>query len=163
MRTQSFLRRVGVLTTLAVVLALPTAVLAGEARVGQATLRSTPAATAIYGPGVVSGAATLVSNAGKGTTSVIVRVEGLRPGTTHIAHLHLGDCTALQPGLIIYDLGPLVANAHGIAVARTVIDASTVGLADCAWWVAVHEGPANESPQTPAIAVGPVRFMDNRP
>ena len=163
MRTQSFIRRVAALTTLAVVLAVPSAVLAGEARVGDATLHPTPFATARYGPGVVSGKATLVSNAGNGTTSVVVRVEGLRPGTTHIAHLHLGNCTALQPGLIIYDLGPLVANAHGIAVDRTVIDASTVGLADCAWWVAVHEGPANASPQTPAIAVGPVRFVDNRP
>lgn len=35
--------------------------------------------------------------------------------------------------------------------------------ADCDWWVAVHEGPANATPQTPAIAVGPVRFVDARP
>lgn len=163
MRTQSFIRRFAALTSLAIVLALPSAALAGEARVGDATLRSTPFAATNYGPGVVSGAATLVSNAGNGATSVVVRVEGLRPGTIHIAHLHLGNCTALQPGLIIHDLGPLVANAHGIAVDRTVIDASTIGLADCDWWVAVHEGPANASPQTPAIAVGPVRFVAGRP
>ena len=163
MRTQSFISRLAALTTLVVVLAMPSAVLAGEARVGDATLRSTPFATTNYGPGVVSGKATLVSNVGNGTTSIVVRVEGLRPGTTHIAHLHLGNCAALQPGLIIHGLGPLVANARGIAVDRTVIDGSTVGLADCDWWVAVHEGPANATPQTPAIAVGPVRFVDARP
>ncbi|GAC1676541.1 MAG: hypothetical protein NVS9B8_18120 [Candidatus Limnocylindrales bacterium] len=163
MPTQSLIRRVLAFTTLAILVALPSTVLAGEARVGSANLHSTPFASATYGPGIVSGRATLVGNAGNGTTSVVVRVEGLRPGTVHIAHIHLGTCTALKPGLIIADLGPLVANAHGIAVGRTAIDVSTVGIADCEWWVAVHEGPANASPQTPAIAVGPVRFLDNRP
>lgn len=163
MRTARLMRRAAAIATIATLLVLPSAAQAGEARVGSTTLRSTPFATSNYGPGVISGAATLVSNAGTGTTSVVVRVEGLRPGTTHIAHLHLGNCAALQPGLIIHDLGPLVANARGIAVDRTVIDGSTVGLADCDWWVAVHEGPANATPQTPAIAVGPVRFVDARP
>ncbi len=163
MRTPNLMRRAAAIATITALLVLPTAALAGEARVGSATLRSTPFATSNYGPGVVSGAATLVTDAGTGGTSVVVRVEGLRPGTGHIAHLHLGDCAALQPGLIIADLGPLVPNAHGIAVDRTVIDGSTAGLADCDWWVAAHEGPANATPQTPAIAVGPVRFVDGRP
>ena len=163
MSTARLIRRTAAIAMIAAMLVLPSAALAGEARVGSATLRSTPFATSNYGPGVISGAATLVSNAGSGTTSVVVRVKGLRPGTTHIAHLHLGTCAALQPGVIIHDLGPLVANAHGIAVGRTVIDGTTAGLADCDWWVAVHEGQANASPQTPAIAVGPVRFVDDRP
>lgn len=148
---------------LAGALALPSLALAGEARVGSATLRSTPFATTTYGPGVVSGQARLVTNAGTGTTSVVLRVEGLRPGTTHIAHIHFGDatepCARLQPGAIIEDLGPLTANARGIAVDRTVIESSSADIADCEWWVAVHEGPANASPQTPAIAVGAVRFL----
>lgn len=163
MRTHSLMRRVAALAMLSVVLILPSAALAGEARVGSTTLRSTPFATSNYGPGVISGRATLISDAGTGTTSVVVRVEGLQPGTTHIAHLHRGTCAALQPGLIIHDLGPLVANVRGIAVDRTVIEGSTVGLADCDWWVAVHEGPANAMPQTPAIAIGPVRFVDSQP
>lgn len=147
---------------LAAVLALPALALAGEARVGSATLRSTPFATTTYGPGVVSGQARLVTNAGTGTTSVMLRVEGLRPGTTHIAHIHFGDaaepCARLQPGAIIEDLGPLTANARGIAVDRSVIESSAADIADCELWVAVHEGPANASPQTPAIAIGAVRF-----
>lgn len=163
MRAHDLIRRTAAIATITTMFVLPSAALAGEARVGSATLRSTPFATSNYGTGVVSGAATLVSDAGSGTTSVMVHVEGLRPGTTHIAHIHLGSCAALQPGLIIRDLGPLVANARGIAVDRTVIAGSTVGIADCDWWVAVHEGPANASPQTPAIAVGPVRFVDGRP
>lgn len=149
---------------LAAMLAVPALTLAGEARVGSATLRSTPFATSQSGPGVISGAATLTTDAGTGTTSVMVRVEGLQPGTTHIGHIHFGDatepCARLQPGAIIEDLGPLTANAHGVAVARTVIDTPTADVADCEWWVAVHEGPENADPQTPAVAIGPVDFRE---
>lgn len=149
---------------LAMLVALPVPALAGGARVGSAALSSTPFATATYGPGGVSGKATLVSNAGSGTTSVVVRVAGLQPGTTHIGHIHFGDatdpCARLQPGAIIEDLGPFVANAHGTAVARTVIETPTAGVDDCEWWVAIHEGPENATPQTPAIAIGAVRFVE---
>ena len=131
--------------------------------VATATLRSTPFATTVYGPGVVSGRATLVSNAGSGTTSVAVRVAGLQPGTTHIGHIHFGDaadpCARLQPGAIIEDLGPFVANARGRAVARTVTHTPTAGVDDCEWWVAIHEGPENTMPQTLAIAIGALRFV----
>lgn len=148
---------------LAVLVALPVPALAGGARVATATLRSTPFATTVYGPGVVSGRATLVSNAGSGTTSVVVRVAGLQPGTTHIGHIHFGDaadpCARLQPGAIIEDLGPLVANARGRAVARTVIHTPTAGVDDCEWWVAIHDGPENTMPQTLAIAIGALRFV----
>ncbi len=149
---------------LATMLAVPALAAAGEARVGSATLRSTPFANTNYGPGVVSGRATLATDAGRDTTSVMVHIEGLQPGTTHIGHIHFGDatnpCTRLQPGAIIEDLGPFTANAHGIAAARTVIETPTADVADCEWWVAVHEGPENASPQTPAIAVGPVDFLE---
>lgn len=145
---------------LAATLALPALAVAGEARVGSATLRSTPFATKTYGPGVVSGQARLVTNAGTGTTSVVVCVEGLRPGSTHIAHIHRGGCDALLPGTIIHNLGPLVANARGIAVDRTVIQDSTAGIDDCEWWVAVHEGFENTDPQSKAIAIGPVLFVE---
>lgn len=149
---------------LAATLVAPALASAGEARVGSATLRATPFANTEYGPGVVAGRASLTTDAGTEMTSVVVRIEGLRPGTTHIGHIHFGDatepCARLQPGAIIEDLGPLTANADGTAVARTVIDTPTRGVADCEWWVAVHEGPANTSPQTPAITIGPVVFVE---
>lgn len=149
---------------LAMAFAMPALAGGGGARVATATLRATPIGTTLYGPGMISGRATLTTNAGTDTTSVVVRVEGLQPGTSHIGHIHYGDdtepCTRLQPGAIIADLGPLTANARGTAVARTVIDIPSAGVADCAWWVAVHEGPENVSPQTPAIAIGSVDFVD---
>lgn len=45
-------------------------------------------------------------------------------------------------------------------MSRTVVDDSLAGLNDGDWWVAVHEGPVNATPQSPAIAVGPVMVHD---
>ncbi len=101
MKIRSFRSSLASALLLAAVLAVPALTLAGEARVGGASLRSTPFANSAYGPGLVSGRATLTTNAGTDTTSVMVRVEGLAPGTTHIGHIHFGDatdpCARLQP------------------------------------------------------------------
>jgi len=34
------------------------------------------------------------------------------------------------------------------------------GVAHCAWWIALREGPENDSPQSPAIPIGPVSFVE---
>ena len=141
-------------------LALPGTALAREALTGKAELQSTPPANAIYGPGVVEGKAHLITDTSSGQTSIVTRVEGLKPGTQHAGHIHFGDCSRLFPGAIIHDLEPLVADKHGRAVSRTVVDDSLAGLKDGEWWVAVHEGPVNATPQSPAIAVGPVIVHD---
>lgn len=159
------MRKVTVLLVFGLLLALSTSAVASERAVtGEAELKSTPYATKNYGPGVVHGEAHLVTS-GKGEkTKVVVKVEGLKPGTTHVGHIHYGDaaapCTKLQPGAIIQDLEPLVANKDGVAVSKTTFSGSMAGLKDCEWWVAVHEGSENTSPQSPAVAIGPVRFED---
>lgn len=145
-------------------LVVPATALASQAVVGEADLNSTPFANSTYGPGVVDGEARLVTD-GKGEeTRIVTKVEGLKPGTTHVGHIHFGDatepCARLQPGAIIHNLEPLVANKNGVAVSKTVVADSMAGLADCEWWVAVHEGPENTSPQSPAIAIGPVLIED---
>lgn len=157
------MKRMAVLVVLGL-LAVPATVWASQAVVGEADLRSTPAANSIYGPGVVDGEAHLVTD-GKGEeTKIVTKVEGLRPDTTHVGHIHFGDatdpCARLQPGAIIHNLEPLVANKDGVAVSKTVVADSMSGLADCEWWVAVHEGPENTNPQSPAVAIGPV-FMED--
>lgn len=146
--------------TLVALLAVPTTALAGGALTGDVNLRSTPPANNIYGAGVIDGSARLVDSASGKRTTIVTRVEGLKPGSKHAGHIHLGDCSKLFATGIIYDLKPLVANAEGRAVSRTVIDDSLVGLDDGEWWVAIHEGPENVTPQTPAIAVGPVLIKD---
>jgi len=129
----------------------------GEAE-ATATLSSTPPADRMYGPGVVSGMAELEEEDGRLT--VEAEVQGLKPGTAHIGHIHLGNCTKLFPGKIIYDLKPIKIGKDGEGRSVTVIDdtakASLAKVKDCDWWVAIHEGPANATPQTPAVAVGPV-------
>lgn len=139
-------------------LALPTVALASEKKIeGEATLRSTPFATGTYGAGVVSGEAKLVTDTTDDQTTIKVKVEGLTPGTTHIGHIHFGDCTRLFPGAIIHNLTPMTIDEEGVGVSKTVVGAPSLeGVESCEWWVAFHEGPANTSPQTPAVAVGPV-------
>lgn len=142
-------------------LAFPAAALAAGALKGDAELRPTPAANNIYGPGKIHGSARLINAASGDRTAIMARVEGLEPGSKHAGHIHLGDCSRLFPGAIIHDLEPLVANAHGRAVSRTLINDSLAGLEDGRWWIAVHEGPQNATPQTPAIAIGPVLTKDH--
>ena len=124
--------------------------------IGESDLNPTPFANTTYGEGVIDGAAHLLTNRQGTETKVVVHVEGLIPGTTHVGHIHLGDCTALTPGDIIHSLTPLVADATGTATSKTVFNDSMAGLRNCEWWVAVHEGATDTDPQSPAIAVGPV-------
>lgn len=123
-----------------------------------ATLGPTPFANNSYGPGAVGGQAELEEEDGRLT--VRAEVEGLKPGTAHIGHIHFGDCTRLFPGEIILELKPVMIGGNGKGGSVTVIDdttaASLAAVQDCRWWVAFHEGAADSSPQSPAVAIGPV-------
>lgn len=118
-------------------------------------LGSSPFAHQNYGVNVVRGKAKL-SPYGRSETLVTVKIDGLKPGTTHAGHIHGGTCVQLFPGTILFNLEPIVINASGSGASKTVIPATMAGFKDCEWWVAVHEGPANTTPQTPAVAIGPV-------
>ena len=120
-----------------------------------AILGSTPFAHKNYGTNVVKGRAELHAS-GRSSTMVIVWLTGLKPGSIHASHIHRGTCLQLSPGEISNDLSPVVANEHGVGFSKTEIPGKLADLADCSWWVAVHEGPVNATPQTPAIAVAPV-------
>lgn len=122
----------------------------------RAILGATPFANANYGNNVIRGRATLTAREDGTSTKVTLKMRGLRPGTAHIGHIHGGNCPQLFPGTILHNLEPVVADAAGEGSSRTVIPARLNGLVDCSWWVAVHEGPENTAPQTPALAVGPV-------
>ena len=124
--------------------------------VASAILGGTPFALKNYGTNVVKGRATLVSNDRDDSAAVIVKITGLKPGTTHIGHIHRGTCVALSPGEIIHNLKPVVADESGKGMSKSTISRGLQGLADCEWWVAYHEGAENSTPQSPALAVGPV-------
>lgn len=118
-------------------------------------LGSSPFAHQTYGTNVVRGEARLAPR-GRNATRVVVTIDGLKPGTTHIGHIHGGTCAQLAQGTILHDLEPIVIDASGKGSSKTDIAATLAGFKDCEWWVAVHEGPANATPQTPAVAIGPV-------
>lgn len=120
-----------------------------------AILGSSPFAHQNYGVNVVRGEAKLASSE-NGLTRVVVRIDGLKPGTTHVGHIHGGTCAQLFPGAILHNLEPIVVDAEGRGMSRTEIPATLDNFRDCDWWVAVHEGAANQTPQTPAVAIGPV-------
>jgi len=135
--------------------AFATAALA-EGVMASAILGGTPYALKNYGVNVVKGRAILISDESDDTSKVIVTLSGLKPDTAHIGHIHGGTCAALTPGAIFHNLKPIVADESGKGTSRTVVSKGMQGLADCEWWVAFHEGAENASPQTPALAVGPV-------
>lgn len=143
---------------LGVLLTVPaTVALAGETA-ALAILGSSPFAHQNYGANVVKGRAQLTSQGGDatGNTKVVVKLTGLKPGTTHIGHIHGGTCVSLTPGVIFHNLEVIVADDSGEGTSKTEVPEGLQGFTDCSWWVAFHEGAENATPQTPAIAVGPV-------
>ena len=127
-----------------------------DLREAHAILGASPFAHANYGNNAVRGSAVLIPQEQGASTKVILRIRGLTPGTVHIGHIHGGNCPQLFVGTILHNLEPVVINASGEGSSRTTIPASIQGLVDCSWWVAIHQGPGNTSPQSPAVAVGPV-------
>jgi hypothetical protein len=51
---------------------------------------------------------------------VTIKVSGLAPNTTHMAHIHAGTCQA--QGAVVYPLQAVVADAQGNATSTTVIN-----------------------------------------
>ncbi len=141
-------------------LALPAATALADGAVASAILGGTPFAITNYGTNAVKGRAVLISDRRSDTTKVIVKITGLKPGTAHIGHIHAGTCAALTVGTIFHNLKPVVADDSGTGTSKTAISRGLQGLADCEWWVAFHEGAENATPQTPALAVGPVIIND---
>jgi len=141
---------------LALSLGVPAGAAWADDAVASAILGGTPFAITNYGPNVVRGRAVLVSNDRDDRAVVIVKISGLKPGTTHIGHIHAGTCAALTAGTILHNLKPVVADDAGKGTSKTSISRGLQGLTDCEWWVAFHEGAENATPQTPALAVGPV-------
>lgn len=145
-------------SVLSVFLAVPAGAAFADSANAKATLGGTPFAITNYGTNVVKGRAELISDNRSANSKVMVKLSGLKPGTTHIGHIHGGSCVQLFPGTIFHNLEPITADNAGNGASKTDIPRDLLGLADCEWWVAFHEGAANATPQTPAIAVGPVIF-----
>lgn len=69
---------------------------------------------------------------------VKIALVGLAPSSTHPSHIHTGSCS--NQGGVIYPLQPLVADAHGVASATTMVSVPK-GIPASGWYVNVHNGP----------------------
>jgi quercetin dioxygenase-like cupin family protein len=71
------------------------------------------------------------------TLTVTVTVRGLVPGSVHPAHIHAGSCQSQIPGIIVYPLNNVVADANGNATSVTVIN-DVESIPESGWYVNVH-------------------------
>jgi CHRD domain len=88
---------------------------------------------------VPNGTADLSWDPGTHALTVKISLVGLAPSSMHPAHIHTGSCA--NQGNVIHPLTTLVADAHGVASATTVVNGVTNGIPATGWYVNVHNGP----------------------
>ena len=69
-----------------------------------------------------------------GSLTVLIAAEGLEPGSSHAAHIHLGSCANQTPGNVLFPLTTLVANQNGNAVSKTVIP-NVSSIPESGWYI----------------------------
>jgi CHRD domain len=70
-----------------------------------------------------------------GTMTVNLYAQGLAPNSSHAVHIHAGSCNAT--GKVLYDMSPLVANAHGVAQ-KTISFKGIHDIPASGWTINVH-------------------------
>lgn len=70
--------------------------------------------------------------------TVKIALVGLAPSSTHPSHIHTGSCS--NQGNVIYPLQNIVADAHGVAAATSMVSVPK-GIPASGWYVNVHNGP----------------------
>lgn len=70
--------------------------------------------------------------------TVKIALAGLAPSSMHPSHIHTGSCS--NQGNVIYPLQNIVADAHGVATATTMVSIPK-GIPASGWYVNVHNGP----------------------
>jgi hypothetical protein len=73
-----------------------------------------------------------------GAFTVTLTLKGMQPGSRHVSHLHLGQCSA--PGGIAYALQSVVADSAGTATTVSTVPAG-YAVPTSGWYVNVHHGP----------------------
>lgn len=102
-----------------------------------------------------SGSADLKWDARSEDLIVTIKLTGLAQKSTHPAHIHLGDCTAMGP--VKYALTNVVADAAGVGTSTTVIKDVDGGIVVRGWSINVHNGPGlTTADQFTPIACGNV-------
>ncbi len=88
---------------------------------------------------IPNGTADLSWDPGTKNLTVKISLVGLAPSSMHPSHIHTGSCA--NQGNVIYPLTTLMADAHGVASATTVVKNIANGIPATGWYVNVHNGP----------------------
>ena len=140
-------RRISIFAVLAVVVALLVTACGGSTSTPVATPTSSPPATTPTSSAstatatlkhVPNGTADLSWDASSHMLTVKIALLGLAPSSTHPSHIHTGSCS--NQGNVIYPLQNIVADAHGVATATTMVSVPK-GIPATGWYVNVHNGP----------------------
>lgn len=76
----------------------------------------------------------------KGTTLIVyTTVYHLVPGSSHAAHIHVGNCEYQTPGDVLYTLTELKANQWGVARSVTTIP-GIEAIPTAGWYINIHYG-----------------------
>jgi hypothetical protein len=98
----------------------------------------------------VAGTGTVVKVAGSFT--VMIKLTGLTPNSSHISHVHNGACA--KPGGIAYPLSQVIADSSGSATVLSIVPAA-YAVPTSGWYVNVHHGPDFSAPANgPSISCG---------
>ena len=107
---------------------------------GQSTAAAAPTTVAFamkaQNGSSVSGTGQIVESSGSFT--VTLKLKGMAPGSSHVSHVHAGQCAA--PGGIAYALQSVVADASGAATTVSTVPAG-YAIPTSGWYVNVHHGP----------------------
>jgi hypothetical protein len=89
---------------------------------------------------------------GSDSFTLTVKLTGLAPNSSHIAHIHAGRCAA--PGGVAFALQQLIADPSGGSTMVTVVPTGySVPLSG--WYVNIHRGPDFSAPaNAPSISCG---------
>ncbi len=87
----------------------------------------------------LNGTLNVTTTATPQSVTVEVVVHGLQALSSHISHIHIGNCT--QRGNIAIALKQVIADAQGNADVTTTIPSAVYPPANGTWYVVVHAGP----------------------
>jgi CHRD domain len=89
---------------------------------------------------------------GTGSFTVSIQLQGLKPNSSHVSHVHIGSCA--KPGNVAYALLQVVADASGKATATSTV-AEYYSMPSTGWYVNVHFGPDfTEAEYAPSVSCG---------
>jgi len=139
-------RRISLFAVLAVVVALLVTACGGSTSTPASTPTSNPPTTPTSSATtatatlkhVPNGTADLSWDPTSHMLTVKIALVGLAPSSTHPSHIHTGSCS--NQGNVIHPLQNIVADAHGVGMATTMVSVPK-GIPASGWYVNVHNGP----------------------